>query len=138
MKNIFIECGKGWNKLIDPIISYIDEYNKANNNHIEILQIKEKFGQLRIYVNFTSSKLKKMIEEAEDQSFHTCEYCGSTENVGHTLGWIKTICHKCIKEQVIKQNYSRKWEKNKEYYIIHPNGEDEKITENKSIKGDYD
>ena len=38
-----IECGEGWKKLYQPIIDYIDEYNKDKEgvDKIEIYQIKE-------------------------------------------------------------------------------------------------
>ena len=41
-----IECDKGWEKLYQPIIDYIEDYNKdkEGDDRIEILQIKEKFG----------------------------------------------------------------------------------------------
>lgn len=93
-----IECGKGWNKLITPILDYIDIYNSGHKEEdkIHILQIKEKFGGLRIYVSPEPKELSEMIEKAEDESYKTCEYCGSTENVTQTKhGWIKTLCDKC-------------------------------------------
>ena len=63
-----IECGKGWYKLIEPIIKYIEEYNqdKKEEDKIKIIQIKEKFGELRFYTNFGTEELHKMIEEAEE------------------------------------------------------------------------
>ena len=91
-----IECGKGWNKLIIPILDYIDLYNSGHDDKIEILQIKEKFGGLRIYTSFSTPELDQLIDDAEEQSFKTCEYCGSTENVTQTTGWIKTLCSKCM------------------------------------------
>lgn len=95
-----IECGKGWNKLITPILDYIDIYNSGQKeeNKIQVYQIKEKFGGLRIYVSNTTKELDKMIKEAEDQSYKVCEYCGSTDNVKQAgKGWIKTLCEKCRK-----------------------------------------
>jgi len=37
-----IECDKGWEKLYQPIIDYIEDYNKdkEGDDRIEILQIK--------------------------------------------------------------------------------------------------
>lgn len=93
-----IECGKGWNKLIIPILDYIDIYNSGQKEEdkIHILQIKEKFGGLRIYVSPKPPELSKMIEDAEDQSYKVCEFCGSTEDVKQTSsGWIKTLCKNC-------------------------------------------
>lgn len=94
-----IECGKGWNKLIIPILDYIDLYNSGHDDKIEIFQIKEKFGGLRIYTSFSTPELDQLIDDAEEQSFKTCEYCGSTKNVSQTTGWIKTLCRKCMREK---------------------------------------
>ena len=95
-----IECGKGWNKLIIPILDYIDLYNSGHDDKIEIQQIKEKFGGLRIYTSFSTPELDQLINDAEEQSFKTCEYCGSKGNVSQTkTGWIKTLCSKCMREK---------------------------------------
>lgn len=94
-----IECGKGWKKLYQPIIDYIDEYNKEHEDKpIKIHQIKEKYGQLRFYTNFYTEELEKMIDKAEEESEHTCEYCGK-----HIDGpiirhhWIYSLCEECFK-----------------------------------------
>lgn len=93
------ECGQGWFLLLDPIYDFIEWYNSTHKEHIEFLQIKEKFGGLRVYTNFSVKDLDELIEEAEDRSFHTCEICGSTENVttkpNRKGGWILTLCDKC-------------------------------------------
>lgn len=124
-----VECGEGWNKLIQPLFDYIENYNqdKAKDEQIKILQVKEKFGSLRFYTNFTTSELNKMEEDAEDKSYHTCEICGSTENIGHTIGWITTLCHNCVKENAIKNNNHKIWirESNNKAYFVFPDKEDE-------------
>lgn len=124
-----VECGKGWNKLIQPLFEYIENYNqnKAKDEQIKVLQVKEKFGSLRYYTNFTTPELRDMIDDAEDRSYHTCEICGSTENIGHTTGWITTLCHDCVKKNVIENNNHRIWIKddNNKAYFIFPDKEDE-------------
>ena len=98
-----IECEKGWFKLLEPIFDYIKEYNKDKDDEhkIQITQIKEKWGTLRVYVNFGTDELFKLIDEAEDKSETVCEFCGSEENVGTVLtGWFRTICEKCVKDCV--------------------------------------
>jgi ribosomal protein L37AE/L43A len=93
-----IECGEGWKKLYQPIIDYIDEYNKDKEgvDKIEIYQIKEKFGTLSFYVSKKTDKLRKMIEDAEAESYHVCEICGRHINkqiVEHH--WIYPMCREC-------------------------------------------
>lgn len=94
------ECGPGWDKIIEPLINYIDEYNKSASVPIEITQIKEKFGGLRFYTDNEPEDFRELVKTAEEESYKTCEICGTKENVGHTLGWIQTICKDCLYTQV--------------------------------------
>ena len=128
-----IECEKGWFKLLEPIFDYIKEYNKDKDDEhkIEITQIKEKWGTLRVYVNFGTDELFKLIDEAEDKSELICEFCGSEENVGSTkTGWISTICLDCVKKQAKQTNFPKVWISNndKKEYIIKPDETIEEIT----------
>lgn len=98
-----IECGEGWKSLYQPIIDWISQYNDSHKNDpdfdkIEIIQIKEKFGSLRIYLRHAPEELSKMIEKAEKESCSVCEYCGSRENVGVTYGWITHVCRSCMEK----------------------------------------
>ena len=93
-----IECGEGWKKLYQPIIDYIDEYNKdkEGDDKIEIYQIKEKFGTLSFYVSKKTDKLRKMIENAEAESYHVCEICGRHINKQIVeYHWIYPMCREC-------------------------------------------
>lgn len=123
-----IHCGKGWYPLIKPIIEYVDDYNsdKPEEEHIDILEIKEKFGGLRIYTWFGTEELYDMINKAEKESLYTCEFCGSKENVGTTIGYYMTVCHNCVKDMAIKNNRTYKWSSNRNgnEYTIYPNKED--------------
>ena len=120
-----VECGKGWYKLIEPIINYIEEYNqdKKEEDKIKIIQIKEKYGGLRIYTSFDTQELHKMISEAEEKSYRVCEICGSEKYVGcRTNAWIQTICIDCINKNLNKDSYIQlhEWEdlNTKQVYLI--------------------
>lgn len=95
-----LEIDDGWIKIIQPIIDYINNYNKdkSDENKIIICQIKEKFGELRFYVDNSTPEVDKMISEAEVKCMHTCELCGSEEDVGLVIssGWYTTMCKKCF------------------------------------------
>ena len=92
-----VECESGWDEILKPIFEYVENYNKDKDydDRLEILQIKEKFGTLRIYCNFYTEKLRNLIEKAEEESINTCECCGTHENLGWTSGWIKRLCKGC-------------------------------------------
>lgn len=111
----YVECQAGWKNVLQPIFDYVEQYNKNNKEKIEFLQIKEKFGGLRVYTNFITKELNDLIEKAEEDASETCEYCGTTDDVGTiTSGWIKTICKKCVN----KLTGSLVWRdsKGKKYY----------------------
>ena len=135
-----IECGYGWYSLIKPIVDYINAYNKnlEEDKKIKILQIKEKFSGLRFYCNFYNEILHELIREAEHDSYRTCEFCGSTHEVGQTIGgWITTICKKCIENQAITNQKERLWgiNENGEFnkYIIRKDGSFELFNKNKLL-----
>jgi hypothetical protein len=117
-----VECGKGWYDLLKPIVEYIEKYNedKEEEQKIRFTQIKEKWGGLRVYVNFGTDELFKLIEQAEDESYNICEDCGTRTDVGlKETGWIRTLCKECaIKEA--KYYNGVFWKSNddgKTYYI---------------------
>lgn len=120
-----IECGEGWYSLIKPIIDYIEEYNKdkTDEDKIVIMQIKEKFGGLRIYTNFHTDELYEMINHAEDESYHVCELCGSREDMGQTMGWITSMCKKCVMKTAENGLCPKQWYSydDKKKYWIYPN-----------------
>lgn len=124
-----ISCGNGWYSLISPIIDYVEEYNSnypKEEEQIRILDIKEKWGALRIYVWSGTKELYDMIDKAEKDSTHTCEFCGSTIDVGHTSGYVMTVCHDCVKAMAIKNNRTYRWRDLyiNEEYLISPDEKD--------------
>ena len=67
-----------------------------------ITQIKEKYGQLCWYTNFTTEDLEKVMRKYEDLSKRTCIVCGKPAEF-ITLGWISPYCGDCIKNE--KEKY---------------------------------
>ena len=96
-----VECGKGWYPLIEPILQYIQSYNKdrAEEDQIVIQQIKEKFGTLHIYISNYPEELAKMVSEAQEASATTCEKCGAPGSL-RNCGWYYTLCDKCFEERM--------------------------------------
>lgn len=94
--------GKGWESIVKEAF---DERDK-NYSHIHFVQIKEKFGGIRLYADsgkgFSESDRPyyDFLYKLEEKSFQICEECGATENVStsekHINGfWIKTLCKDC-------------------------------------------
>jgi len=55
------------------------------------VQVKEKFGGLRFYVQAATDKHYSYISFAESMSYRTCEECGNPGKT-YTDGWHMTLC----------------------------------------------
>lgn len=91
------EHGAGWYDIIDKLSE------KIYNFDVKVIQVKEKFGGLRYYVDVyedkeTAKEIYKWIHEAEDESYITCELCGAKNATQTRGGWIRTLCGACMKE----------------------------------------
>jgi hypothetical protein len=70
-----------------------------------VVQVKEKFGTLRFYVNGATEEQHHYISFAEAMSSRTCETCGSPgKRLGHR--WIYTSCEVHAKEGDWKESPS--------------------------------
>ena len=90
----------GWRKAFG--IQFMEELReeliKVNNlNTFRIIQIKEKFGGLRFYINGAppNSKIYDIIDKYEDLSFEICEFCGAPGKTEDYQGWLFTWCKNC-------------------------------------------
>lgn len=91
-----IECGKGWYHLIDNLCYHLQQLTDLYNHpQIEFVQVKEKFGSLRIYVNEASEMQQMLIDFVENLSSDVCENCGKPSSIIENLGWLKTLCEDC-------------------------------------------
>lgn len=123
-----IDCGMGWFDLIKKVRAAIDEHNKGVKNDedkIEFISIKEKWGGLSIDLNHGTRELFNLIQEVENDSYNVCEICGSRKNVGLKMNaWKKTWCHDCTVEMAKKTGTEMLWCSNDEgkRYLIYPNG----------------
>ena len=99
------DVGKGWNEILANAFKQIAEvFDKvgADFSEFSVLQIKEKFGELRIYTGAldaaVADQVYKIIDEAETESCRACEWCGEPGKV-RGGGWIKTLCGGCNKQK---------------------------------------
>lgn len=96
-----VACSNGWffllNWLCEEIEKRVEQVNenKSEDEKIsfEFLQIKEKFGKLRIYYKTEDEVISHYITMAESISGYICEETGLfDETIGFTTkGWQKTI-----------------------------------------------
>jgi len=89
----YFERGPGWHPLIKDALSKLEALGNAK---LAVLQVKEKFGGLRIYLSLHSDETDAIIKAAEEEARKTCEDCGSKENVELCGdGWLRTLCNPC-------------------------------------------
>jgi predicted transposase YbfD/YdcC len=94
-----IECSNGWYHIVkDALKSF--RHRKIN---ININQIKEKFGGLRIYFDISEEEFavdralmhneaEQIVREAEMKSMKTCKICGKAGKTININGWYRTLC----------------------------------------------
>ena len=65
-------------------------------NKLRIDQYKEKYGEMRLYINGypSGSKICSIIDNYTILSRNICLCCGKPD-VGYTTGWISPFCQKC-------------------------------------------
>lgn len=104
--------GSGWenlwkNKYLPRLFKEYDSLSKADKKRFGFLQVKEKFGKLRIYcTGYGNGHLENI---AEWLSGYICEYCGKEPRakdgkriVWTTDGWITHLCEDCAREHILK------------------------------------
>ena len=56
-------------------------------------QVKEKFGELRLYMCFATDKMYNIIDNATRKSCTICEVCGESGETRFDIGWDTTLCN---------------------------------------------
>lgn len=99
------EFGYGWDSLIRSLSAAIDgeieRHPELTQGDIpfSIVQMKEKFGTLRIYHDGGNKPIQGMIAMTESLSSSICEVCGEIGSLKRSGegkgGWYKTMCDDC-------------------------------------------
>jgi hypothetical protein len=88
--------GDGWFnidwKLCEDLEPLIEEAEKVTGHPFEVLQVKQKLGGLRVYVNHSTKVIRNRIEAAQLESLRTCEVCGQPGKLRDDC--IRTVCDK--------------------------------------------
>jgi len=95
------ECGDGWFQIVDNLCERIQNYVDLHKcEQVVAKQVKEKYGELRFYVDSAPYEVYTMIDEATRLSHLICESCGTNEKVFQTTGWVFTTCYACHKSRL--------------------------------------
>lgn len=93
-ENRGIECGAGWNWIIDEFLEKLDFLDKQKE--IVMFVIKEKFGGLRIQGCGCSDELYDayydLVYKYERMSNIVCEKCSAVAKQINIFGFIATVC----------------------------------------------
>ncbi|KAK0447271.1 hypothetical protein EV421DRAFT_1901386 [Armillaria borealis] len=92
MRERGLQCERGWEGLIREICE------KLKGTDVVFRQIKEKFGQLRVYVDNGDEETWRYLHEMEEKSAKVCEECGEAGNLADSNGWLFATCEECANE----------------------------------------
>jgi len=93
-------CGNGWFHIMNAA------FKVAEHPGAILLQVKEKFGGLRLYwmgpgppdfpalTDKETDRIRTALDTAEDRSYQVCENCGAPGKVRRG-GWVYTLCNRC-------------------------------------------
>jgi hypothetical protein len=97
----YISIGPGWN----DIVLQLDRDIARLDPDYRIVQVKEKFAQLRYYVDasdaydhangWLTDPIYGLIRKAEEASARTCEKCGAPGVQRTDNYWQRTLCDEC-------------------------------------------
>lgn len=92
--------GWGW-AFGDELMEEIDKALKASKlKDFMITQVKEKYGELRIYTSAVPQTIYDIIEKYTEISRHTCVKCGAPAKM-YDNGWMCPYCEKHIPENAV-------------------------------------
>ena len=92
------ECQDGWFVLLDQLGGRIRQYHHCSKSEkLEIVQIKQTMGALRIYARGGDKVFRKLIQEAEEKSKSICELDGEPASGLYVCAprWYRYLCKKC-------------------------------------------
>lgn len=103
-----VETDDGWFGIIDEMCAKITEYENLkraelgdDHENVEFFQIKEKFGILRVYTNYSDPVVNNIIEETREKSATVCAACGADKAKTKVLrGWYYTFCDPCREDYI--------------------------------------
>lgn len=91
------EHGDGWYDILDRLCAELmrlaeEDAAAGRERHVPVAtQVKEKFGDLRFYVNGATDAQWDAIRKAEQETSVTCEWCGKPGKL-RGGGWLYTAC----------------------------------------------
>lgn len=96
--------GKGW---LPIVAKCFDRLIALNIPDFKVTQVKEKFGQLRIYTTQLpldhSREIDDILQRCEAETAGTCENCGAVHSEIRGKVWLKNYCDACENDRSKEQ-----------------------------------
>lgn len=94
------ECDDGWFDVIWELCEDVERLlenveSSSEYESFEIIQVKEKFAELRVYTNWSTHSIDERIQKAEEDSRYICEHCGMPGEQISDGGWMFVSCKNC-------------------------------------------
>ncbi len=93
------QCSDGWFSLIWKLSSDIEKnaaregIDPQSGKWPEAVQVKQKFGALRFYLDNSTEELARLISEAAEESGKICEICGNPGVlISDSRRYVRTLC----------------------------------------------
>lgn len=100
--DVYIAVNDGWYDILRDMFAEVqaelDKQTEPDNadEYAHFSQIKEKFGDLRVYMNGNvPSEVYDIISKYERLSSKVCEDCGTRGTKTKDCSWITTLCVSC-------------------------------------------
>lgn len=88
--------GEGWFEILWSLFASLEKLAQADiaegRPPLRLVQVKEKYGSLRVYVEGGCDEAVELIDAAETASETICEVCGKPGNIQCIRGWDKCLC----------------------------------------------
>ena len=95
---VSIAVGDGWEPIVRGLCEKLAVWSHRNDAPVRFRQVKEKFGELRIRLEGGDEHVDDLVQQAEQQSWTTCEVCGRSGTL-RDEGWMVTLCDPCQKDR---------------------------------------
>jgi hypothetical protein len=98
--------GDGWHQLLARTLERIEPEVSAFNlelakigTRFEILQVRQRFGELQIVALPTTREIIFAFLDARYESLTICELCGAPGELRKADGFQQTLCAKCLEKR---------------------------------------
>jgi len=94
----YMSVGNGWFPLINDLSSKLEKMilklPENKQKYYKATQIKQKWGGLRYYMNDRTAEMRIVMEDAERESWITCEVCGKPGKLNQQVmgKWVTVSC----------------------------------------------